>query len=98
LTALVTGVINVFFFSTALLGASGVAFMLITLVSIVDIERGSIPMTFVLVAVIFVGREVVHMFRADNISQAGHIIGGIAGAVFGFRLEHKSKHRGPVRG
>jgi membrane associated rhomboid family serine protease len=86
LTALLTGLINVLFFRAILLGASGIVFMLITLISIVDIRKGQLPLTFVLVALIFLGREVVHIFRADNVSQAGHILGGLSGAVFGFGL------------
>ena len=91
ITALLTGLINVIFFSKPLLGASGIVFMLIILISIVDIEKGSIPLSFVLVALIFVGKEFVSMFQADSISQMAHIIGGMAGAAFGFLLEHRSK-------
>lgn len=86
ITALVTGVLNILFFNSALLGASGVVFMLIVLVSIVDIEKGYIPLTFLLVAAIFVGREVIDMLNQDNVSQLAHIIGGIMGGVFGFSL------------
>lgn len=86
ITALVTGVLNILFFNSALLGASGVVFMLIVLVSIVDIEKGYIPLTFLLVAAIFVGREVMDMLNQDNVSQLAHIIGGIMGGVFGFSL------------
>lgn len=88
-TALVTGIINVLFFSSGLLGASGIVFMLIILVSIVDLEAGSIPLTFVLVVIIFLGGELVNIFRSDNISQMSHIIGGAAGAFFGFRAPHR---------
>lgn len=95
-TALVTGLLNIFFFSSGLLGASGIVFMLIVLVSIVDIEEGYIPLTFVLVALIFVGREVTGMLDNDNISQIAHIIGGVMGGIFGFSLnkpEDEEKRR-----
>ncbi|MDM8525457.1 rhomboid family intramembrane serine protease [Desulfococcaceae bacterium HSG8] len=84
LTALFTGIINVALFSTGLLGASGIVFMLIILASVTDMKRGSIPLTFVLVASIFIGTEVLKAFRADNISQMAHIVGGSFGAGFGF--------------
>ncbi len=86
LTALFTGFISVFFFRSGLLGASGIVFMLILLASIVDVKAGSIPLTFVLVVMIFIGRELVQSFRADQIAQFGHIRGGGCGAFFGFIL------------
>lgn len=85
ITAAVTGIINVLFFNTILLGASGIVFMMILLGSFVNIERGRIPLTFILVVVIFIGREVVEgLFVQDNVSQLTHIVGGICGAFFGF--------------
>ncbi len=86
LTALFTGIINVLIFSTGLLGASGIVFMLIILASIADIKQGSIPLTFILVAGIFIGTEVFNAFYNDNISQMAHVVGGSLGAAFGFAL------------
>ena len=85
-TALATGIINVMFFSTGLLGASGIVFMLIILVSIVNVKRNSIPLSFILVSCIFVGNELFQSFARDNISQMAHIVGGAIGALFGFKL------------
>lgn len=84
LTALVTGVLNVALFSTGLLGASGIAFMLILLSSITNVRRGRLPMTFVLVVVLYLGSEVVRALGADNVSQFTHLVGGLCGAGFGF--------------
>lgn len=87
ITAFVTGILNVIFFDTALLGASGIAFMLIILSSFVNIKKGSIPLTLLLVASLYIGREVVAgLTTNDNISQFAHIAGGICGGVFGFTL------------
>jgi len=85
ITALSTGLINVLFLSTGLLGASGIAFMFIVLASIVGRKNHSIPLTFLLVAVIFLGTEVTRAFQVNNISQTAHIVGGICGAAFGFK-------------
>lgn len=86
ITAGVTGIINILFFDTILLGASGVVFMMILLGSFVNIERGRIPLTFILVVFIFIGREIVEgLFIQDNVSQLTHIVGGVCGAFFGFR-------------
>lgn len=84
-TALVTGLINLAFFSTGLLGASGIVFMMILLASTANIRQGTIPLTFIAVAVIYLGGEIVRAVRnEDQISQMAHLIGGVVGAVFGF--------------
>lgn len=87
ITALVTGILNVIFFDTALLGASGVAFMLIILSSFANIKKGSIPLTLILTASLYIGREVVAGLASnDNISQFAHIAGGVCGCIFGFTM------------
>ncbi|MFK7906227.1 MAG: rhomboid family intramembrane serine protease [Chitinophagales bacterium] len=84
ITAFITGILNVTLFSTGLLGASGIVFMLILLSSMTNFKSGTIPLTFVLIVTLFIGKEVITSLQADNISQFAHIIGGIFGAVFGF--------------
>jgi membrane associated rhomboid family serine protease len=84
ITALVTGVLNAAFFSTGLLGASGLAFMLILLASFTNHKEGELPLTFVLVVILFLAKEAVQAFTQDDISQFAHIIGGICGSLFGF--------------
>ncbi len=87
ITALVTGLLNLLLFETALLGASGVVFMLILLSSFVNTERGKIPLTFILVIIIYIGGELVNaVMIQDNISRLTHIVGGICGGVFGYIL------------
>jgi membrane associated rhomboid family serine protease len=92
-TALVTGVLNVALFSSGLLGASGVAFMMILLASLINFRRGELPLTFVLVVGLFVGQEVIGMFdpARKHISQFTHLIGGACGAAFGFAGVHVRK-------
>lgn len=89
-TALVTGILQVAFFDNPLLGASGIVFMLILLSSFTN-SKGGIPLTFILVVILFLGKEVQDAFAADNISQFTHIIGGILGGLFGFFLEGGQK-------
>jgi membrane associated rhomboid family serine protease len=83
-TALITGVLNVLFFHTGLMGASGVVFMLILLVSFTNTRSGEIPVTFILVALLFIGKEILQSLATDQISQFAHVIGGVCGSVFGF--------------
>lgn len=83
ITAIITGLLNVFFFNTGLMGASGIVFMLILLASFTNSRRGTIPLSFLLIAVLFLGKEVFYSIQQDNISQFTHIIGGILGGIFG---------------
>ncbi|MGE4213217.1 MAG: rhomboid family intramembrane serine protease [Anaerotignaceae bacterium] len=86
-TAIITGIVNVIMFSTGLLGASGVVFALILLSSITSMKNGKIPLTFVIVAIIYIGGQLYSgVFVQDNISNLSHMIGGILGCMFGYAL------------
>ncbi len=85
ITALVTGLANVALSSNPLLGASGIVFMMILLASTANIKQGAIPLTFIAIALIYMGGEVYRAIRNDdNVSHMAHLIGGLAGAAFGF--------------
>ncbi|MDR0663424.1 MAG: rhomboid family intramembrane serine protease [Spirochaetaceae bacterium] len=84
ITAFVTGAVNVLFFTTGLLGASGIVFMMILLASFTNFHKGEIPLTFILVLVFYVGNEVISSFKNDGIAHFVHIIGGFCGSIFGF--------------
>ena len=93
-TALVTGVINyVFFWNTALCGASGVVFAFILMASFTSFREGEIPITFILVAAIYLGQQVYDgIVLDDNISNMAHVVGGIVGGILGFSLNKRSKY------
>ncbi|OHE58153.1 MAG: rhomboid family intramembrane serine protease [Treponema sp. GWB1_62_6] len=84
ITALATGLMNVFLFPTALLGASGVVFMMILLASFTNFNRGEVPLTFILILVLYLGREIFNSLQSNNISEFAHIVGGFCGSLFGF--------------
>ena len=84
ITALVTSICYLLLFDNGLLGASGIVFMCITLVSLVNMQDGKIPITFILVFLIFIGQEVFHSFQDNQISEFAHIAGGLCGSAFGF--------------
>lgn len=90
-TALITGLINyVFFWQYALCGASGVVFAFILLSSFTSFKDGEIPLTFILVAVLYIGQQVVQGITVnDNVSNMAHIIGGIVGGAIGYALNKK---------
>lgn len=84
-TAFITALINNIFFPYGLLGASGVVFAFIILGSMTSFKEGEIPLTFLLVLVLYLGKEIFNgLFSADNISQMAHLIGGACGGVSGF--------------
>jgi len=95
LTTFITGLGSVIFFPNVwLVGASGIVFMLILLASFTNVKQGKLPITVLLVAVLYIGNEVFQgIFNRDNISQLGHIVGGLCGAGFGI-LYHSDKMKG----
>ena len=86
LTALVSGILQCALFpGYALLGASGIVFMLILLSSLAGMKAGSIPLTLILVAVIYLGQELYSgLFVQDNVAHFMHLVGGACGTGFGF--------------
>lgn len=93
ITALVTSLINyLFFWHTALYGASGIVFAFILLSSFTSFREGEIPITFILVAMIYLGQEIYNsIVLNNNISYMAHILGGVIGGIIGFSINKKSK-------
>lgn len=91
-TAFVTGIINYIFFPRVMLaGASGVVFAFIILASFTGFREGEIPLTFILVAILYIGQQVIEGITVDNnVSNMAHIVGGAVGALAGFVLNRKS--------
>ena len=94
-TAVATAVVNMIFFpNVALLGASGIVFAMVLLSSITSTDGHTIPLTFILVAVLYIGQQVYEgLFVADNISQMGHIVGGLVGTALGFVMSRGQMSR-----
>ena len=88
LTALATGLVNYFLFpGVALCGASGICFAFILMASFTGFRNGQIPVTFILVAILYLGQEIYQgIFVSDNISNTAHLIGGLIGSVIGYRF------------
>lgn len=83
-TGFVTGVLNACFFTNPLLGASGVVFMMILLASFTNHGKDDVPLTFILIVILYLGREIQQAFKGDDISQFAHLAGGLCGSLFGF--------------
>ena len=89
ITAGVSGLVQMFFFpDTALLGASGIVFMMIVLSSLAGMRDGAIPLTLILVVILYLGGEIVDAVTLrDSVSQLTHIVGGLCGAALGFAMK-----------
>ena len=86
---------NILFPNVMLCGASGIVFMMIILASATSFETGQVPLTLILVLIIYLGGEVYSaLYVDDNVSQLAHIAGGVCGAFFG--LYNVSYHKEPI--
>lgn len=92
-TAVITALVhNVLFPSTRLLGASGVVFAFILLTSFTEFREGEIPLTTILVALIYLGQQIWDGITVkDNVSNLSHIVGGLVGGCAGFLLNRRKK-------
>ena len=85
ITSLVIGVFNFIFSHKAILGSSGIVYMLITLSSAVNLESGKIPLTLILICLFYIINEIISsIFKLDNVSHFSHFIGAVCGIVFIF--------------
>lgn len=93
ITAVCTGLVNLLLFSkAALLGASGVVFCLVVLASMTSFSSGRIPLTMILVMVLYLGQEIyTGLFTRDNVSQLTHIVGGVIGCVYGYTHSYRRR-------
>jgi len=87
ITSLITGIINIIINKKQILGSSGIAFMLILLSSLVNIQTGKIPVTLILIFIFYIVSEIKDgLFKKDNISHLSHLIGAICGFIYGFYI------------
>lgn len=83
-TALITGLVNSLFLTTGLMGASGIVFMMILLISFTNFKSGEIPLTFILILLLYLVKEILQAFQNNSISELAHVLGGTCGSLFGF--------------
>jgi membrane associated rhomboid family serine protease len=105
ITAVLSALYTVCLSSTGMYGGSGIVFALIVAASITNSKEGNgIPLTFILIIMIYLLKEVGGLFVDDGISHAGHLIGGGVGAIYGFALlkendeEIKEVYKGEMNG
>ncbi|MBR4711724.1 MAG: rhomboid family intramembrane serine protease [Clostridia bacterium] len=86
-TALAVGAFQMAFFpGVRLMGASSVVFAFIILSSVVNMKEGTIPLTFILVTLLYLGQQIVGIFQPNSVSEMAHIVGGLVGGAFGFLM------------
>lgn len=85
-TTLVTGIFNILMKQPPLVGASSLVFMMIMLVSFARTKAGDIPVSFLLIFVLFLLAELTRGAQNTNpaVSNLAHILGGVCGTIFGF--------------
>lgn len=83
-TAILTAILHTLLWDNGLIGASGIAFMLIVVTSLLNTRGKDIPITFILVVLLFLGQEIYSSFKNDQISHFAHLFGGAMGAFWGF--------------
>ena len=90
-TAFITGALHCLLGGEYYLcGASGVVFACILLASFTATKDGKIPISFILVAVLYIGKEIFSgIVIEDNVSNFAHIIGGVIGSIIGYRINQK---------
>ena len=91
-TAIAAALIMWFLFPTsAIMGASGVLFMMMVLASFASMRGGAIPITLILVLILFLGSEVLQAVTGDaGLQELTHIAGGAVGMVLGFAFSRRS--------
>lgn len=88
ITAFVTGVINACLITHPEMGASDVVFMMIMLASFTSFAKNEIPLSFILVFILYIGGQFFNFdtLQHNGISVAAHIAGGLCGSLFAFLL------------
>lgn len=91
-TAALSGFLNAVLFHVAIIGASGIVFMMIVLSAFTNIQSGKIPLSLILVVICYLGNEILTgVLTTDDVSQFGHIAGGVMGLIFGFIFMYGDK-------
>lgn len=93
-TALATGIFNALLLPNPSLGASGIVFMLVLLISMTNVRKGEIPITLFAIIAIFLVKEIYNMIAVpNNINEEAHLLGGLFGGLFGFIFAREKKQK-----
>ncbi len=88
--AFVSGILNVCFNPQPLLGSDGVVFMLVLVTSANYITKREVPLTAVVLIILFVLKNLVNTGDNEKIRALIHIAGGVCGSLLVFLAGEKS--------
>jgi len=89
ITSVVIGLAHTLFFSGGLVGASGLVFFCVMLSSAGALKAGRVPVTLLLVALVYLGQEISSALEPDDVSQMAHVLGGVCGVVAGLFMKRR---------
>jgi membrane associated rhomboid family serine protease len=84
ITALTAAILNILVFKADISGAGGAVFMMILLASFANSSQGELPLSFILVLVMYLGREIAAVLDSGALGNFAHILGGFCGSLPGF--------------
>jgi membrane associated rhomboid family serine protease len=84
LTAVLTGILHTILWDNGLLGCSGIVFMFIVLVTLLNAKGKELPFNFILVVLLYLGQEIYSSLQKDEISHFAHLFGGAMGVFWGY--------------
>ncbi|OGZ06820.1 MAG: hypothetical protein A3C13_00735 [Candidatus Lloydbacteria bacterium RIFCSPHIGHO2_02_FULL_50_11] len=92
-TAVFTAVSSFLIFGEGIIGASGIVFMMVILSSMMTMKDDTIHLSFILVLLLWVGKEIVFSIVPDETSQFAHIIGGLMGGILGIFASYYQRRK-----
>ena len=104
-TSLVSGVINACFGQSLLVGAGDIAFMMVLLSAFTSFSKNEIPLSFILVLILYIGREIAISYGSGGsfsygqkdlngeIRALSNVAGGLCGSLFAFLAVPKSQRK-----
>jgi len=83
ITVAFAGVICVCFSNSVIYGTSGIVCMLLILAIFISADKRQIPLSYILLAVIYFAREIVSIIDTNTIEVFCHFAGSLAGSLVG---------------
>lgn len=81
MSAFVSGVVAACFSPVPMLGANDIAFLMILLAAFSSISKNEIPLSFILILILYIAQEFTGHPAEENASTIAHIAGGFCGSL-----------------
>jgi len=83
ITVLFAGVVCVCFSSTVMVGSSGIVCMLLILSFYCSIDKKEIPLSYILLALIYFSTQLISVFTTNSLEPFCHFAGALIGSLVG---------------